>query len=265
MGKSRVKTDRQAGRCRAVAKEAGRCRAVAKAEAGFTLVELAVVMIIIGLLIGGILKGQELIANAQITGTASAIKGIDAATTTFRDTYAAMPGDMINANTRLPSCTGDCIVAGGSTGNGRVDTTQINAAPGAENIAFWQQLSAADLITGIDPARGNTWGGNYPSAPITGGFHAGFWAGGALGANTANGGARPGHYLALNNTPNAAPTGTALSATQAARIDRKLDDGVGNTGSIFPINGTTACSNGTGVYQEATGGAVCDLFIRFQN
>ena len=75
-------------------------------EAGFTLVELAVVMIIIGLLIGGILKGQELIANAQITGTASSVKGIDAATTTFRDTYAAMPGDLTNASTRLPNLHG---------------------------------------------------------------------------------------------------------------------------------------------------------------
>ncbi|MCB9991587.1 MAG: prepilin-type N-terminal cleavage/methylation domain-containing protein [Rhodospirillales bacterium] len=72
-----------------------------KRQAGFTLVELAVVMIIIGLLIGGVLKGQELIANAQITGTASAVKSIDAATTTFRDTYAALPGI---SPTRLPVC-----------------------------------------------------------------------------------------------------------------------------------------------------------------
>ena len=78
--------------------------AAVKRQAGFTLVELAVVMIIIGLLIGGVLKGQELIANAQITGTASAIKGIDAATTTFRDTFATMPGDMRTPNTRLPNC-----------------------------------------------------------------------------------------------------------------------------------------------------------------
>ena len=63
-------------------------------QAGFTLVELAIVMIIIGLLIAGVLKGQELIGNARVTSTVAQIKAIDAATSTFKDTYAALPGDM---------------------------------------------------------------------------------------------------------------------------------------------------------------------------
>ncbi|HIL28602.1 MAG TPA: prepilin-type N-terminal cleavage/methylation domain-containing protein, partial [Micavibrio sp.] len=84
-----------------------------KKQAGFTLVELAVVMIIIGLLIGGVLKGQELIANAQIASTVAGIKGIDAATSTFNDTYNAFPGDMSNALTRLPNCAAPC-----ANGNG---------------------------------------------------------------------------------------------------------------------------------------------------
>ncbi|MCD8566562.1 MAG: prepilin-type N-terminal cleavage/methylation domain-containing protein [Alphaproteobacteria bacterium] len=61
-------------------------------QKGFTLVELAIVMIIIGLLIGGILKGQELIANAQITNAVTQIKGMDGAVATFRETYNAFPG-----------------------------------------------------------------------------------------------------------------------------------------------------------------------------
>ena len=64
-----------------------------RAEGGFTLVELAIVMIIIGLLIAGVLKGQALIANAQVTATVAQIKSIEAATSTFRDTYASIPGD----------------------------------------------------------------------------------------------------------------------------------------------------------------------------
>jgi prepilin-type N-terminal cleavage/methylation domain-containing protein len=55
-------------------------------QAGFTLVELAIVMIIIGLLIAGVLKGQELIANARVTSTVAQVKAIDAAISTFKDT-----------------------------------------------------------------------------------------------------------------------------------------------------------------------------------
>ena len=75
-----------------------------KQEQGFTLVELAIVMIIIGLLIGGVLKGQQLIENAKVTATISQIKGFQAALNSFRDTYSAMPGDMRNATTRLSGC-----------------------------------------------------------------------------------------------------------------------------------------------------------------
>ena len=62
-----------------------------RAQAGFTLVELAIVMIIIGLLIAGVLKGQALIGNAKVTAQVAQIKSIDAATSTFKDMYAALP------------------------------------------------------------------------------------------------------------------------------------------------------------------------------
>ena len=237
-----------------------------KRQAGFTLVELAVVMIIIGLLIGGILKGQELIANAQITGTASSIKGIDAATTTFRDTYAAMPGDITNPGTRLPNCLAGTTCNTAGDGNSRVEpalnTNGIAAAPATEMTTFFAHLSAADLVTGIDAdaTNPNVFGGRYPSAPIAGGFHAAYDNSGALGSNAAS---RPGHYLALHNVPGGAPNGSALSATQAARLDRKLDDGVANTGTVFDDGGCDTAADG--VYDESVGTAVCDLFIRFQN
>ncbi|MCK5555335.1 MAG: prepilin-type N-terminal cleavage/methylation domain-containing protein, partial [Alphaproteobacteria bacterium] len=56
-------------------------------QKGFTLVELAIVLTIIGLLIGGILKGQQLMQNARVTATIAQIQAIESATTTFRDTY----------------------------------------------------------------------------------------------------------------------------------------------------------------------------------
>jgi prepilin-type N-terminal cleavage/methylation domain-containing protein len=72
-----------------------------RSQAGFTLVELAIVMIIIGLLIAGVLKGQQLIGNAKVTAQVAQFKAIDAATSTFKDMYASLPGDITNPNTRL--------------------------------------------------------------------------------------------------------------------------------------------------------------------
>ena len=80
---------------------------VKRQERGFTLVELAIVLIIIGLLIGGVLKGQELIGNAQITNVVTQVKSMDGAVSTFRETYGAFPGDMGNAETRIAGCTAD--------------------------------------------------------------------------------------------------------------------------------------------------------------
>src|SRR5437016_3490712 len=88
-----------------------------RAEVGFTLVELAIVMIIIGLLIAGVLKGQALIANARVTATVAQNKAVEAAVSTFRDTYAGLPGDIFNPATRLPNCAGaPCNTAGNGHG-----------------------------------------------------------------------------------------------------------------------------------------------------
>jgi hypothetical protein len=218
-------------------------------------------MIIIGLLIGGVLKGQELIANAQVTSTVSQTKGVDAATTTFRDMYDALPGDVNNPSARLSNCTAaPCSNVG--NGNRRIDGLP-SAAPAGEQDAFWAQLAAADLITGIDPNQGQVWGGFYPEAEIGGGFHVGFHPGGALGLNNT---ARAGHYLALLQTPGGQPADDTLTPNQAFRIDNKLDDGVPLTGTvIINGNGNTDACEANGVYNESVDSTSCDLFIRFQN
>jgi prepilin-type N-terminal cleavage/methylation domain-containing protein len=228
-----------------------------RSQAGFTLVELAVVMIIIGLLIGGILKGQELISNAQVTATVSQVKGIDAAISTFRDMYNALPGDLRAPENRLPNCdtVGGCDTDG--NGNGRIDG-DVAGDPTGEMLTAWVHLSAADLITGVDPAGGEVWGGVYPEAEIGGGYHLAFDSSGDLGANAAS---RAGHYLVLTFVPDGAPDGTALTPTQAARIDRKIDDGIGTTGSVFDDEN---CSDDDGVYEEADPSLSCDLYLRIQ-
>ena len=81
-----------------------------RAQAGFTLVELAIVMIIIGLLIAGVLKGQALIGNAKVTAQVAQIKSIDAATSTFKDMYCLFPGRSIGTGYTPAKLRGwDCL------------------------------------------------------------------------------------------------------------------------------------------------------------
>jgi prepilin-type N-terminal cleavage/methylation domain-containing protein len=125
-----------------------------KNQSGFTLIELAIVMIIIGLLIGGILKGQELVGNARVTATVAQIKGIDGAISTFRDKYSAMPGDIQSAFTRLPNCTANPCRRGGNA-DGRIDIN-VGGTPGIsrENTLAFVHLAAADLISGVQNVDG---------------------------------------------------------------------------------------------------------------
>lgn len=98
---------------------------------GFTLVELSIVLVIIGLLIGGVIKGKSLIENAKIKKVKTDIDGIVSAVYAFQDKYGALPGD--NALT-----IGTVVGAGNNDG---LITT-------AEGYVAWRQLIAADLISG---------------------------------------------------------------------------------------------------------------------
>ncbi len=247
-----------------------------RSQAGFTLVELAIVMIIIGLLIGGILKGQELINNAQVTATASQVKAIEAAMSTFRDSYNAVPGDMTNPGSRLPNCTAaPCSTAG--NGNNRLDNagtavTVLAASAAGENTRFWTHLAAADMIGGVDPTSAviTSWDGQLPSAEIGGGFTATYAAttpGGVAGTLVA------GHYLTLRSDPGAisSTTNLALTPTQAGRVDRKLDNGDPTTGSTQAIGAaggancwTAATGTSSAIYNEANSSPLCGLVMRFQ-
>ena len=202
-------------------------------EKGFTLVELAIVMVIIGLLIGGILKGQEMIANAQVSATVAQIKGVTAATNTFQDMFDALPGDITNPGTRLTNCAAaPCNTAG----NGN---SQIGGVPGTtagENLSFWAQLNAADLVQGVDGSNTVAWGRALPSAKAGGGLTVGFTATGAL--TTGLGVGRGGHYIMLQGDP-AAAASAALTGSEAARMDRKMDDGIPGTGSVIASGGAT--------------------------
>ena len=244
---------------------------------GFTLVELAIVMIIIGLLIGGVLKGQELIANAEVTASVSQIKATESAMSTFQDAYNNLPGDMTAPAARIPNCTGECALPGNSDG-------LVQPLPSAaqtlamEAQTFWSQLAAADILGGViadSPALNPTPGQTHPEFPSGGALRIGYHTGGVILGQTATNGQSAGHYLnstlVLANASSAAQADSALSPGQASRIDAKIDDGQPNTGGVLgngaAAAGTTTCALGgavTDLYNTAQTSLNCNIYARIR-
>lgn len=249
-------------------------------ESGFTLVELAIVMIIIGLLIGGILKGQELITNARVSATVAQIKAVESGISGFRDKYAALPGDIRSANTRLPSCTtGYCNVDAG-TGTGNNGQIENGAAlnPGLASVGTTESglafihLGASGLLGGVQPtANAVGVGVSNPATPLGGGWTIGTSNGTATGVILPTG-LVTGVYI--QTSPNVAADTPASDAqmmppVNAATIDRKIDDGLPNTGIVRAVGlaGANSCSSSAlaaGTYNEALGGALCGVIAKVQ-
>ena len=206
-------------------------------EAGFTLVELSIVLVIIGLIIGGVLKGQEMIESARLKSLMSQIESYRAAHNTFRDKYASLPGDFGDGQAALGTPLGitwSTPVCDGSDnacdGDGVLDGTETTQ----ENLLYWQHLAAANLITGIELSAtpSAAFGQGLPSSSIGGGFSTDF-------ATILN---STGHWMFHARTPGS-NTGE-LNGDQAQVIDRKLDDGRPGTGWIRQTN--AACLVGGG-------------------
>ncbi len=178
-------------------------------QKGFTLVELAIVMVIIGLLIGAVLKGQAMIDDARQKRLVNDLQGISAAYFTYLDRYSAVPGDDPGGG----RWTG--VTAGG--GNGLIAGAE--ATPGGESQEAWQALRFAGLLSGDPNATGVP---SLPRNPYGGAYGIGDFAF-AGGIGTRN------RIIAYT-----------LPAQVAESIDIKLDDGLNATGTIQASGAYTA-------------------------
>lgn len=237
-------------------------------QEGFTLVELAIVMVIIGLLIGGILKGQELIKNAAVSATAAQLKAFESAYTTFIDVYAGKPGDLASARAKIQACIAGNRCNNGD-GNGWIWHANSSASnPGAtdtgntgEIYQALKHMAAADLIggvrlnvaPGIDALVASKIGGYLYVGEILGNasYHRG------SGAALTPGGIYVSQALHNNANPR---SGRVNTPSETARLDRKIDDGVPGTGSLLAA-GQDTCVNGRN-YRENSTEKLCAFFYK---
>jgi prepilin-type N-terminal cleavage/methylation domain-containing protein len=133
-------------------------------QSGFTLIEIAIVLVIIGLLLGGILKGQELINSAKIKNLATDFRNIPVYIYGYQDKFKALPGDDKDVVTHLGAsatlATGPATCNNGAaapcTGNGVIDGLWNSTTTTDETFVFWQHVRLAGLANGsttlTDPA-----------------------------------------------------------------------------------------------------------------
>lgn len=257
-------------------------------QRGFSLVELSIVLVILGLLVGGILAGQSLIRASQLRGVVTEHDRYKTAIFSFRDKYFMLPGDMNNATSFWgDQATGTYACASGSTPDGTPGTCNGNgngqiggtSSPGPEGVRAWQHLQLANLIEGsltgyYDTGGKLTIGVNSPASknPNTG------WAlvYRGTGANEPIYGTSV-NFMQIGTESANELWGAALRPADAWNIDTKIDDGQPTTGIMLSGVGggaTVTCISPNGaahntlpagqIYPLANNGLACFVFFKLQ-
>ncbi len=219
---------------------------------GFSLVELAIVLVIIGLIVGGILTGQDLIRASELNSVIAEKNKFQTAINTFKIKYNGLPGDMNNAVSYWStSANGD--------GDGAIETNN-------ESYRAWQQLSLSGLISGAYTGTHTTGGSildtNTPASALKPGGWAVFsdtagWSDSPLAAAGINK-----LHLGVTRTTGI-PIDDILTPQEANSIDSKIDDGLPTRGKMFGtwigVADCISAATAAGVYNLSVTTATCGI------
>ncbi|WP_153161180.1 prepilin-type N-terminal cleavage/methylation domain-containing protein [Zoogloea sp. 1C4] len=210
-------------------------------QQGFTLVEIAVVLVIIGLLLGGILKGQELINSAKVKNVIGDFRNTATYIYAYQDRFRALPGDDAGVANRLTGAVR--ATTGGTSGNGRIDGAWNSTTATDETVLFWQHVRLANLASGDSRNPGaegvviadwlprNAFSGRIgvtSASPLAG------WGGS--------------FFICQEN----------LAGTFARQVDIAMDDGLPATGTVRLLSGGAAVAQAD--LNDATVYTVCAAY-----
>ena len=201
-----------------------------KKQSGFTLIELAIVLVIIGLLLGGVLKGQELINSAKVKNMATDFKNVQVYIYGYQDKFKSLPGDDGQVVSHLTGAT--LATTGGTRSNGVIEGNWDSTTNTDESVLFWQHVRLANLASGPTTVDANF----YPKNADGGRFGVQSMSGFTSATNMS------GTYVACSRD---------VLGKFAKQLDVSLDDGDGSKGSVrvvvkaTPTDGVAAAVDST--------------------
>ncbi len=221
-------------------------------KSGFTLIELSIVLVIIGLVIGGVLVGKDLITAAETRAQIAQIEKYQTAVKTFRVKYNSLPGDIKSADAVAFGFVSRGTLRGEGNGDGLLEDYYFGNAYGymianGENALIWRDLSDAKMIDGsfstatydyatscATPISGTRLKAFYPEAKLGKNNYVYAWSG---SARIAYGRSDRMNYFSISKVVDACFTAMDVGMTpnQAYAIDKKIDDGFPQSGKVLAV------------------------------
>lgn len=212
---------------------------------GFTLVEIAIVLVIIGLLLGGVLKGQELINSAKAKSLVNDFRTISTAVYAYQDRFRFMPGDDPAAGQHVGGANASSP-SGEARGNGRVGGDWNSTTSTDESFLVWQHLRMANLLTGTtnisDTANYFPRNADNGRIGITGAVPIAVGTGSATSSSSASVPMTGAFFICSDG----------ISARLARQVDSTMDDGVTNTGNVRAMAQVDGAGAASGTAIEIT-------------